>query len=213
MESHHLGIGENSFVILVTLTVLSLVPAVVIMFTCFPFVVTVLSILRQSIGLSQSPPNMVVTSLALFITCYIMHPVFFESWVAAAVPLSEGKISVTQAFHQGVRPFIVFMESRVQGNDLEEVPGFLSPIDTTRVGFDYRLIPAFLLSELQRAFEVGFLISLPFFVIDLVVSAVLMSVGMMMVPPAVVSLPIKLAFFVSVGGWQILSSALINSYV
>lgn len=205
------GIGRHTITILAAMTALSLAPGLAIMVTCFPFVVTVLSVLRQAIGLPQAPPNMIIVSLAMFLTWFVMDPVLTEAWEVAGAPLRNNEISIEQAFERGIPPFRVFMEARTAPETLEALAE-LSPDPATPASRLSVLIPAFMLSEIQRAFEIGFLVSLPFLIIDLVVSAVLMSMGMMMVPPAVVSLPFKLAFFVVVDGWQLVASALVRSY-
>ncbi len=196
-------------------TLLSLAPGIAIMITCFPFIVTVLAILRQAIGLQQSPPNMLIVSLALFLTYFVMEPVFAQAWATAIEPMSRGAIPLETAFHRGMEPFRAFMAQRIEPATLEALaslrPGSISttPVAATPLSV---LVPSFMLSEIQRAFEIGFLIYLPFLVIDLVVAAVLMSMGMMMVPPAIVSLPFKLAFFVVANGWTLISGALVRSY-
>lgn len=231
------GVGRNAALLVVVMTALSLAPGLAVAVTCFPFIVTVLSILRQSIGLPQSPPNMLIIVLSLFLSWYVMDPVLREAWSVAGRPLQEGSISLTEAFDRGIVPFRGFMEARTDPDilsALEDVaprpaasgtagaPGqgaaapqpapagaASAPIGGAALSV---LIPSFMLSEVQRAFEVGFLIALPFLIIDMVVSAVLMSMGMMMVPPAVVSLPFKLAFFVVVDGWGMVAGALVRSY-
>ena len=205
------GVGRHTITLLAAMTVLSLAPGLAIMVTCFPFVVTVLSVLRQSIGLPQAPPNMVIVSLAMFLTWFVMNPVLTEAWQVAGAPLRNNEITVEQAFERGMVPFRRFMEARTAPDTLEALAA-LSPDPDAPAARLSVLVPAFMLSEIQRAFEIGFLVSLPFLIIDLVVSAVLMSMGMMMVPPAVVSLPFKLAFFVVVDGWQLVASALVRSY-
>ncbi|WP_410216419.1 flagellar type III secretion system pore protein FliP [Paracoccus sp. (in: a-proteobacteria)] len=204
------GLGENAVLIVLGLTALSLAPGIAIMVTAFPFIVTVLSILRQAIGLQQSPPNMLIVSLAMFLTWFIMDPVLREAWQVAGLPLQQGQIGIAEAFQRGIVPFQDFMSARTDPDTLatmaEIAPG-AGPADRLSV-----LVPSFMLSEIQRAFEIGFLIALPFLIIDLVVSAVLMSMGMMMVPPVVVSLPFKLAFFVVVDGWGMIAGALVRSY-
>ena len=199
--------------LLALVTVLSLVPGLAIMVTCFPFIVTVLSILRQAIGLQQSPPNMLIISLSLFLTWFVMEPVFTEAWLKGVMPLTENNIPFEDAFYATLAPFRTFMAARVNATTFAEMqalrPGEITlPIESHLS----LLVPSFLLSEIQRAFEIGFLIYLPFLIIDLVVAAILMSMGMMMVPPAVVSMPFKLAFFVVADGWALVSSALVRSY-
>jgi len=208
------SLSGRAIQLIALMTVLSLAPGIAIMITCFPFVVTVLSILRQAIGLQQAPPNMLIISLALFITYFVMDPVFQASWQAGIKPLSEGEMTMEQAFPLAMEPFRGFMAGRLDLDtfqsllDLREEPPGLDPVDAPLS----LLVPSFMLSEVERAFQVGFIIFLPFLIIDLVVAAVLMSMGMMMVPPAVVSLPFKLAFFVVADGWSLISSALIRSY-
>ena len=208
------SLTARSVQLLILLTVLSLVPALAIMFTCFPFMVTVLSILRQGIGLQQSPPNMLIVSLALFLTYFVMEPVFLSAWQNGINPLLEGQISGEAAAEETIAPFRVFMMGRVQADtmsilaDLRPETSNITP-ETAPLSV---LVPSFLLSEIERAFQIGFLIFLPFLIIDLVVAAILMSMGMMMVPPVIVSLPFKLAFFVVADGWSLVSGALVRSY-
>nr|WP_081967569.1 flagellar type III secretion system pore protein FliP [Paracoccus halophilus] len=205
------GIGRNAIALLAVMTALSLAPGIAIMVTCFPFIVTVLSILRQSIGLQQSPPNMLIVSLAIFLTWFVMDPVLTEAWNTAGAPLRDGTISIEQAFTRGMIPFRGFMEARADPEMLVALAEVSARPDAPPERLSV-LIPAFMLSEIQRAFEIGFLVALPFLIIDLVVSAVLMSMGMMMVPPTVVALPFKLAFFVVVDGWGMVAAALVRSY-
>ena len=210
------SLSQGSVQLIVLITVLSLVPGIAIMITCFPFLVTVLSILRQAIGLQQSPPNMLIVSLALFLTYFIMEPVFIASWEQGVAPMIDGAIDTATAFERTMEPFRHFMAARTDADtftaladlrvDRDEVSE-LSPESRLST-----LIPSFLLSEIERAFQIGFLIFLPFLIIDLVVAAVLMSMGMMMVPPAMVSLPFKLSFFVVADGWTLISEALVTSY-
>ena len=210
------SLTQGSIQLLVLITVLSLVPGLAIMITCFPFVVTVLSILRQAIGLQQSPPNILIVSLALFLTYFVMEPVFMESWENGISPLVEGQIGAEAAFERTMAPFRVFMAARADPNTFGTLAdlraGSVAPQTLSESAPLSLLIPSFLLSEIERAFQIGFLIFLPFLIIDLVVAAVLMSMGMMMVPPAIVSLPFKLAFFVVADGWTLISGALVQSY-
>jgi flagellar biosynthetic protein FliP len=196
-------------------TVLSLAPGLAIMVTCFPFIVTVLSILRQAIGLQSSPPNMMIVSLALFLTYFVMEPVFVVAWRDGLEPLSNNLIDAETAFVRTLEPFKEFMALRLDPQTFSE----LASLRPDTVGLDASpdsplslLVPSFLLSEISRAFQVGFLVFLPFLIIDLVVAAVLMSMGMMMVPPAIVSLPFKLAFFVVADGWSLIAGSLVRSY-
>lgn len=209
------SISARSIQLILLITILSIAPGLIIMITCFPFLVTVLSILRQAIGLQQSPPNMLIVSLALFLTYFIMEPVFTQAWRTGISPLIENAIDVETAFHLTLEPFRTFMVARVDPDTFlamaelradTELPG---PTQDANLSV---LIPSFLLSEISRAFQIGFLVFLPFLIIDLVVAAILMSMGMMMVPPAIVSLPFKLAFFVVADGWTLIAGALVRSY-
>jgi flagellar biosynthetic protein FliP len=196
-------------------TVLSLAPGLAIMVTCFPFIVTVLSILRQAIGLQSSPPNMMIVSLALFLTYFVMEPVFTVAWQQGLEPLTNQEIDAETAFVKTLEPFRKFMALRLDPETYAEMAA-LRP-DTQDIALSPEsplsiLVPSFLLSEISRAFQVGFLVFLPFLIIDLVVAAVLMSMGMMMVPPAIVSLPFKLAFFVVADGWSLIAGSLVRSY-
>ena len=207
------GLAVRSVQLILLLTLLSLVPGLLVMFTCFPFIVTVLAILRQAIGLQQSPPNMLLTTLALFLTYFVMEPVFTAAWAAGMVPLEAGTIGIEEAMTRAIEPFRAFMMARIDPDTWQGLAA-LRPAPPA-LGADGPLsvmVPAFLLSELSHAFEVGFAIFLPFLIIDLVVAAVLMSMGMMMVPPAIVSLPFKLAFFVVADGWTLVSTALVQGY-
>lgn len=207
------SLGGRSIQLIALITILSLVPGLAVMVTCFPFIVTVLSILRQAIGLQQAPPNMLIVSLALFLTWFVMDPVLSEAWAKGAGPLSRGEIDLQAAIRAVLAPFRTFMAARLDPDTFSALQA-LRP-DVAARGADAPLsllIPSFLLSEIQRAFEIGFLIFLPFLIIDLVVAAVLMSMGMMMVPPAIVSMPFKLAFFVVADGWSLISGALVRSY-
>lgn len=207
------ALATRSIELLALITVLSIVPGLAVMVTCFPFIVTVLSILRQAIGLQQSPPNMVIVSLALFLTWFVMDPIFTEAWQNGAQPFSEGKIDVQQAIPLVLSPFRTFMAGRTDPDTFAALQTLRPASVAAAVDAPLSLlVPSFMLSEISRAFEIGFLIYLPFLIIDLVTAAILMSMGMMMVPPAVVSLPFKLAFFVVADGWSLISGALVRSY-
>lgn len=221
-------IGGRAVQIFLLLTILSLVPGIAVMVTCFPFIVTVLSILRQAIGLQQAPPNMLIVSLALFLSYFVMDPVLTAAWEAGGRPLAAGEVSLQQGFLAAMEPLRGFMANRVDPetfaalSDLRASQDGVAPVaprepgepqsDPARVAALSLLVPSFLLSEIARAFEIGFLIFLPFLIIDLVVAAILMSMGMMMVPPAIVALPFKLAFFVVADGWTLVATALVRSY-
>ena len=209
------SISARSIQLILLLTVLSLAPGLAIMITCFPFLVTVLAILRQAIGLQQSPPNMLIVSLALFLTYFVMEPVFTAAWETGIRPLIDNDLPVDIAMTRALEPFREFMAARVDPDtframaELRPDAATLEPTPEANLSV---LIPSFLLSEISRAFQIGFLVFLPFLIIDLVVAAILMSMGMMMVPPAIVSLPFKLAFFVVADGWSLIASALVRSY-
>lgn len=209
------SVSARSIQLILLITVLSLAPGLAIMITCFPFLVTVLSILRQAIGLQQSPPNMLIVSLALFLTYFVMEPVFTTAWQTGINPLLQETIDLETAMVRTLDPFRSFMAARIDPDTFRAMadlrPGTAS-LDATPEAPLSVLIPSFLLSEISRAFQIGFLVFLPFLIIDLVVAAVLMSMGMMMVPPAIVSLPFKLAFFVVADGWSLIASALVRSY-
>jgi flagellar biosynthetic protein FliP len=209
------SLASRSIQILVLITVLSLVPGIAIMVTCFPFFVTVFAILRQAIGLQQSPPNMMMVSLALFMTYFVMEPVFLASWETGISPVVDGTMDIETGFFLAMEPLHIFMAGRIDPDTFERLVALrpdvdpMTPIDQANLSV---VIPSFMLSELARAFQVGFIVFLPFLIIDLIVAAVLMSMGMMMVPPAIVSLPFKLSFFVVADGWSLLSTGLVQSY-
>jgi len=209
------GEGESltarTLQIIALVTVLSLAPGLAIMITSFPFVVTVLSILRQAIGLQQSPPNMLIVSLALFLTYFVMAPVFEASYQAGIGPLMDGQMETMDALAEAYEPFRVFMMARVDPDTLQTMSSLRDGVPDAAPDPSV-LIPSFMLSEVERAFQIGFLVFLPFLIIDLVVAAILMSMGMVMVPPAIVSLPFKLAFFVVADGWALVTGALVRSY-
>jgi flagellar biosynthetic protein FliP len=222
-EDISISLGEDGALTATTLqffaaiTLLSLVPGLAVMVTCFPFLVTVLSILRMAIGLQQSPPNMLIVTLALFLTYFVMDPVLTEAWSSGIRPLLDDEVALETGFQRVMEPFRMFMSGRVDPHTFATLQGLRPeppPADGTAKDAALSvLVPAFLLSEIERAFQIGFLIFLPFLIIDLVVAAVLMSMGMMMVPPALVSLPFKLAFFVVADGWSLISEALVRGYM
>ena len=207
------SLATRSVQLLLLITLLSILPGLAIMVTCFPFLVTVLSILRQAIGLQQAPPNMLIITLALFLTWFVMDPVFTEAWARGIGPFTREEIDLNAAFIEASQPFRHFMAARIDPESFARLDALRPRAPTPVVEAPLSLlVPSFLISEVQRAFEIGFLIFLPFLIIDLVVSAILMSMGMMMVPPAVISLPFKLAFFVVADGWGLLAAALVRSY-
>ncbi|WP_343503165.1 flagellar type III secretion system pore protein FliP [Alloyangia pacifica] len=209
------SVAAVSLQLIALVTLLSLAPGIAVMVTCFPFIVTVLAILRQALGLQQSPPNMLIVSLALFLTFFVMQPTFTTAWEQGIEPLLDERIELAEATERTLVPFRGFMAARCDPATFETMAELRPETEGTSLAPDAPLsllVPSFMLSEIARAFQVGFLIFLPFLIIDLVVAAVLMSMGMMMVPPAIVSLPFKLAFFVIADGWSLLSGALVRSY-
>ena len=200
---------------LVLLTVLSIAPGLLITTTCFTRFIIAFSFLRSGLGLQSTPSNLIIISLALFMTYFVMSPVFEQSWKNGVKPLLDNQISEEEAFNKTVEPLREFMLLHIRDKDINLFEQFLdydaSQIrDSTDV--ELRLVvPAFLLSEIRRGFEIGFLILLPFLVIDLIVSTVTMSMGMMMLPPTVVSLPFKVLFFILIDGWYLIVGELLKS--
>ncbi|MBW7836372.1 MAG: flagellar type III secretion system pore protein FliP [Sphingomonadales bacterium] len=195
-------------------TVLALAPSIIVVLTSFTRIIVVLSLLRSAIGTQQTPPNVVLISLALFLTGFVMAPTFEKSYKEGIAPLVAEEIEQGEAFELAVAPFRVFMLGQVREQDLQLFfdLGKLTPPKTAVETPLHVLIPAFIISELRRAFEIGFLLFVPFVVIDLVVSSILMSMGMMMLPPVMISLPFKLIFFVLVDGWALVAGSLVKSF-
>lgn len=215
-----IGLGEGGAVteravqIIALVTILSLAPSILVMVTSFTRIVVVLSLLRTAIGVQQSPPNTVVISLALFLTAFVMAPVFQQAYDAGVKPLIAEEIELGQAFERASKPFQGFMLQHVREKDLSlfiDMAGEKLPEKPEDISLRV-LVPAFMISELKRAFEIGFLLFVPFIVIDMVVASVLMSMGMMMLPPIIISLPFKLIFFVLVDGWHLVAGSLVQSY-
>ncbi len=208
------GLSERVIQIFLAVTVLSLAPGLAMMATCLPLIVIVLSILRQGAGLQQSPPNMMIMGLAIFLTWFVMEPVFADAWKSGVEPLLSKEILEEEAFRRTIAPFADFMNARVDPYAIEALAGArgVEPPPASQTPPLALLAPAFILSEIQKAFEIGFVILLPFLIIDLLVASILMAMGMMMVPPGIVSLPFKLAFFVLTNGWVAVSGALVRSY-
>ncbi len=208
------GLTERVIQLIALLTVLTLAPSILIMMTSFTRIVVVLSLLRTALGTATAPPNAVIVSLALFLTAFVMGPAFQNAYDVGIRPLMNNEISVEQAFQRSSEPFKTFMLKNVREKDLKLfIDLSREPPPATPQDLSLRiLIPAFMISELKRAFEIGFLLFLPFLIIDLVVASVLMSMGMMMLPPVVVSLPFKLIFFVLVDGWTLVAGSLVQSY-
>ena len=196
------------------LTVLSVAPSILIMVTSFTRIAVVFSITRQALGTSQTPSNMILIALALFMTGYIMTPTFEKAWDNGIHPLIEERIETKTAVERTVMPFKEFMLKNVRAKDLQlfmdfsQTPQVEKEEDTPLTA----LVPAFMISELRRAFEIVFLIFVPFLIIDMVVASVLMSMGMMMLPPSMLSMPFKLIFFVVVDGWYMLVGSLVKSF-
>ena len=209
------ALTSRSVQLIALITVLSLAPGIAIMVTCFPFFVTVFAVLRQAIGLQQSPPNMMLVSLALFLTYFVMEPIFQASWTAGIGPVVDGTMDIETGFFRAMEPLQIFMAGRIDPMTFERLAVLRPDVDPTTPIEQANLsivVPSFMISELTRAFQVGFIVFLPFLIIDLIVAAILMSMGMMMVPPAMVSLPFKLSFFVVADGWSLLTTGLLRNY-
>jgi len=208
------GLTERVIQLIAFITVLSLAPSILVMMTSFTRIVVVLSLLRTALGTATAPPNAVIIALALFLTAFVMGPALQRSYEDGIRPLANNEISVQQAFDRSSGPLRAFMQKNVREKDLQLFTDLSAePRPATPADMSLRiLVPAFMISELKRAFEIGFLLFLPFLIIDLVVASVLMSMGMMMLPPVVVSLPFKLIFFVLVDGWSLVAGSLIQSY-
>jgi len=208
------GLTERVLQLIALLTVLSLAPSILVMVTSFTRIVVVLSLLRTALGTATAPPNAVLISLAMFLTAFVMWPTFLTAYDAGVKPLMANEITPEQAFERAADPFRVFMMKNVRDKDLKLFMDLSNtPVPEKPEDMSLRvLVPSFMISELKRAFEIGFLLFLPFLIIDLVVASVLMSMGMMMLPPVVVSLPFKLIFFVLVDGWHLVAGSLVQSY-
>ncbi|HTQ14871.1 MAG TPA: flagellar type III secretion system pore protein FliP [Rhizomicrobium sp.] len=196
------------------ITILSIAPSILIMMTSFVRIVVVLSLLRTAMGLQQSPPNSVVVSLALFLTLFVMAPTLHDAYEAGIVPLVNNQITSEEAFDRAAAPMKTFMLAHVRDSDLKlflDMSHARPPKTSADVALT-TLAPAFMLSELKRAFEIGFLLFVPFLIIDMAVASILMSMGMMMLPPVIISLPFKLIFFVLVDGWRLVAGSLVESY-
>lgn len=201
---------------LALLTVLSVAPGLLIMVTCFTRFIIALSFLRAGLGLQTTPANLILISLALFMTFYVMAPTFDKAWQSGLRPLIENQITEEQAYAEITAPFKEFMLAHVREKDVQ-LFAHLADSETANMqpGQEVELrvlIPAFMISELRRGFEIGFLIILPFLVIDMIVATLIMSMGMMMLPPTIISLPFKILFFVLIDGWNLLVGGLIRSF-
>ena len=200
--------------IVALLTVLSIAPSILMMMTAFTRIIVVFSFLRSAIGTQQTPPNAVLMGLAMFLTLFIMMPTFQQSYTDGIAPMMNESMPEMEALQKAAAPFKSFMLKHVREKDLQlfieinKAGPYKEAMDTP---MQY-VIPGFMISELRRAFEIGFLLFLPFLVIDMVVSSILMSMGMMMLPPVMISLPFKIIFFVLVDGWYLITGSLIQSY-
>jgi flagellar biosynthetic protein FliP len=212
-QSGDTGLSGTVIILFLVITVLSLVPGLAMMVTCLPFLIIVFSFVRQALGVQQAPPNMMLMALAMFLTFFIMEPTFTEAWANGVSPYINGAISEEAAWQGATDPFRTFMTARVEPETVLVLGDALErPVaEGEQPGFSL-LATSFMLSEIKHAFQIGFVIFLPFLVIDLVVASVLMAVGMMMVPPTVVSLPFKIGFFVLADGWLKITEALIRGY-
>ena len=209
-------VGATARLVQITalVTVLSLAPSLLVMMTAFTRIVIVLSLLRSAIGTQGAPPNMVLIGLALFLTFFVMQPVMDQAWTTGLLPMSEGRIGEIEGLQHAAEPFRQFMTANLRPGDLQLFLdiGHMAPPAANDLAPWRVVVPAFVIGELRRAFEMGFLLYLPFLVIDMVVSSVLMSLGMMMLPPSAVSLPFKLIFFVLVDGWRLVCGSLVQSF-
>jgi flagellar biosynthetic protein FliP len=208
------GLTERVMQLIALMTVLSLAPSILVMVTAFTRIVVVLSLLRTALGTATAPPNTVLVSLALFLTAFVMAPAFQRAYDVGIKPLIANQITTEQAFERSSVPLRDFMLKNVREKDLKlfvDLAHEATPAKPEDLSLRV-VVPAFMISELRRAFEIGFLLYLPFLIIDLVVASVLMSMGMVMLPPVVVSLPFKLIFFVLVDGWSLVAGSLVQSY-
>lgn len=219
-QSVNLDLGESGTIsgrvvqMILLLSVLSLAPSIMVMMTSFTRMIIVFSLLRSAMGTQSTPPNMVLVSLALFLTAYVMAPTFTQVYDQGIGPLLNEEIDEVQAFERGSEPMRQFMLSQVRDKDLDlfinlsgaENTGSIDDVPLTTI------VPAFMISEIRRAFEIGFLLYIPFIVIDMVVASILMSMGMMMLPPIMIAMPFKLIFFVMVDGWNLVAGSLVQSF-
>lgn len=196
------------------ITVLSIAPGLLIMVTSFTRFAVALSFLRSGLGMQTTPANLVLISLALFMTFFVMQPVFDRAWQEGVKPLTENRITEEEAYARITDPFRTFMLEQVRDKDLKLFADLanLPPVDSADEVELRILVPAFMISELRRGFEIGFLIALPFLVIDMIVATLVMSMGMMMMPPTVIALPFKILFFILIDGWNLLVGSLVKSF-
>jgi len=207
------GLSSRIVQLVLLLTVLSLAPSILIMMTSFIRIVVVLSLLRTAIGVQQSPPNPVIMSLALFLTAFVMAPTFSEAYSAGIAPLMKEEMPIEQALPAAAAPMKEFMLSQTREKDLTLFFDLAKVTPETPEAAPLHIVtPAFMISELRRAFEIGFMIFIPFLIIDMVISSILMAMGMLMLPPIVISLPFKLIFFVLIDGWRLVAGSLVQSF-
>lgn len=210
-----LGDRAETVDILLLLTLLSILPSILIMLTCFPRIIIVLSLTRNGLGMQQMPPNQVLVGLALFLTFFVMTPVINEINTVAYQPYVEGEIDADEAIEKGMEPVRGFMLKQIYKDDLEffiSISEQDKDVESIEEVSNATLIPAFMTSEIKRGFMIGFFIYIPFIVIDMIVASTLMAMGMMMLPPIVISLPFKLLLFVLVDGWMLTVKTLIGSF-
>ena len=209
--------GTTSRLIQITagMAVLSLAPSLLVMLTGFTRIVIVLSLLRSAIGAQNTPPNTVIIGLSLFLTFFVMQPTLEKAWNDGLLPMARGEAQNLDGVEKAAAPFHTFMVSNARADDLTTFLDLakITPPATPQAMPWRALVPAFMVGELRRAFEMGFLLFLPFLIIDMVVASVLMSMGMMMLPPSIVSLPFKLVFFVLVDGWRLVAGSLVQSFI
>ena len=196
-------------------TAVTLAPSLLVTVTSFTRIAIVLSLLRSALGLQQTPPNTVLTGLALFMTLFVMQPVLERSWTEGVAPMMAGKVSEIEGVERAVVPLREFMLRHVRDSNLEVFRDLAKvPDSVPREAVPLKaLVPAFMISEISRAFEIGFLVFVPFLVIDMAIATILMAMGMMMLPPATVALPLKVIFFVLIDGWAILSESLVKGFL
>jgi flagellar biosynthetic protein FliP len=219
-QSVNIDLGEGGTLtgrvvqLILLMTVLSLAPGILVMMTSFTRIVIVFSLLRSALGTQQTPPNIVLISLALFLTAYVMAPTLTQVWDLGIEPLVNEEIDEVEAYNRGIVPMRDFMLSQVREEDLilfQDLAGQPQATEPSAIPIT-TLVPAFMISELRRAFEIGFLVYIPFIIIDMVVASILMSMGMMMLPPVMIALPFKLIFFVLVDGWGLVAGSLVQSF-
>ena len=207
------SISGRAIQLVMMLTVLSLAPGILMTVTSFTRIVVALSLLRTGLGAQGVPPNPVIISLALFLSFFVMAPTFDAAWKQGVTPYNEGRLTEAQAFERTSQPFRAFMLKHVREDDVRLFVELSGKKAATRADLPITTImPAFMISELRRSFEIGFLLLLPFLVIDMAVAAVLMAMGMMMLPPPTISLPMKIIFFVLVDGWSLVAGSLVRSF-